>query len=64
MPPSSGSEEGGHPEDSADSSHVLRPGYLEPGADELSTVAPSSKGITARAIANADPKQSDFGPAA
>lgn len=43
----------------------LRPWYLEPGADTLSAAsARASKGITARAIAKAAPKQSDFGPAA
>ncbi|CCK32013.1 hypothetical protein BN159_7634 [Streptomyces davaonensis JCM 4913] len=43
----------------------LRPWYLEPGAEALSAAsARASKGITARAIAKAAPKQSDFGPAA
>ncbi|MGW1224877.1 type IV secretory system conjugative DNA transfer family protein [Streptomyces sp. NPDC002530] len=43
----------------------LRPWYLEPGAEELSAAsARASQGITARAVAKAAPKQSDFGTAA
>lgn len=43
----------------------LRPWYLEPDADELSTAsARASKAITTRAVAKATPKQTDFGTAA
>ncbi|WP_338933165.1 TraM recognition domain-containing protein [Streptomyces netropsis] len=43
----------------------LRPWYLEPDADELSTAsARASKAITTRAVAKAAPKQTDFGTAA
>ncbi|MFE3329026.1 type IV secretory system conjugative DNA transfer family protein [Streptomyces sp. NPDC059176] len=43
----------------------LRPWYLEPGAEELSVAsAAASKAITARAVAKAAPRQSDFGTAA
>ncbi|MGW2594869.1 type IV secretory system conjugative DNA transfer family protein [Streptomyces sp. NPDC001515] len=43
----------------------LRPWYLEPGAEELSAAsARASQGITARAVAKAAPKQSDFDTAA
>ncbi|GAA4781875.1 type IV secretory system conjugative DNA transfer family protein [Streptomyces ziwulingensis] len=39
----------------------LRPWYLEPGADELSTAsARASKAITARAVAKHSPQQSDY----
>lgn len=43
----------------------LRPWYAEPGAEELSAAsARASQAITARAVAKAAPRQTDFGPAA
>ncbi|WP_329096857.1 type IV secretory system conjugative DNA transfer family protein [Streptomyces sp. NBC_01439] len=43
----------------------LRPWYLEPGAAQLSAAsAAASKAITARAVAKAAPRQSDFGTTA